>query len=317
MRWTQTFLAACLISTAVSAQPTRDRPAPLYIVSMMHAEDRPWFMHDQARFEAHAENLRALTDLFVDHGAKLAFQPDWTFIEGAKQWDPDLFTWMLNQGMGVDSHTHAKQGHTLESVAELLVGCGVPAVRIGNGHFNKRRLPGTNMFWAFSQLYGNTGEPYFEAICAYKDATTGEVDRSCTVWRPARVGDWHVHDPNSPVAYIGGGPMGALRSSQQLQEYLTWHLARVQPGRINVFYWHDSAHNYGPGPGGPRRIEDWDDFLTQTLDPLAAEGKVKWATFSEILDAHLALEASGNLGIAAGDTIPQLLGPATPQPMPR
>ena len=314
-------IAVLAFANVVSAQPPKPtRRTPLYIVSMMHAEDRLWFRENEAKFTGHAQNLRMLTNRFSDHRAKLASQPDWTFIEGAEQWDPGLFTWLLDQGMGVDAHTHARNGYTLESVADMLKGNGVPQVRVGNGHFNKTVLFGTNMFWAFSQPQKQTGHPYFEAICAYKDSQTGEVDRSTVVWRPAQSGDWHVHDPSTPVCYIGGGPLGALKSFMQLEETLRFRAQRTKPGYINVMYWHDSLHNYGPSPQATQRIEKWDAFLGDVVDPLAAQGRVKWATFSEILDAYLALEASGLSALQPGDEIPQPLGPGHiggPMPLPQ
>lgn len=312
MKWTWLVALTGLVvgSNHVVAQPPKlTRRPPLYIVSMMHAEDRPWFMQDQARFTGHAQNLRTLANRFSSHGAKLAFQPDWTFIEGAEQWDPGLFTWLLDQGMGVDAHTHARNGHTLESVADMLKENGVPEVRVGNGHFNKPVLVGMNMFWAFSQPQKTTGHPYFEGICAYKDSQTGEVDRSTIVFRPAQSGDWHMHDPSTPVCYIGGGPMGALKSFVQLEEMLRFRAQRTKPGYINVMYWHDSAHNYGPSPQAAQRIDRWDAFLGGVVDPLVAGGAVRWATFSEILDAYLALEASGKSALQPGDEIPQPFGP--------
>ena len=302
-------LLATSMSRATAQESPLTRQPPLYIVSMMHAEDRIWFKENRARFTGHAQNLRKLTNRFHAHEAKLAFQPDWTFIQGAKQWDPGLFTGLLDRGMGVDAHTHARHGYTLEKVADMLKECGVPEVPVGNGHFNKTVLFGMNMFWAFSQPQKDTGKPYFEAICAYKDSSTGEVDRSAIVWRPRQSGDWHVHDPETPVVYIGGGPMGALKSFQQLEEMLRFRLPRVKPGYTNVMYWHDSLHNYGPSPMAANRIDQWDEFLTEVADPLAASGKIRWATFSEILDAYLALEGSGASALQPGEEIPQLLGP--------
>jgi hypothetical protein len=302
-------LLAVSMSRGTTQESVLKRQPPLYIVSMMHAEDRMWFKESRPRFTGHAENLRRLTNRFHAHGAKLAFQPDWTFIAGAEKWDPGLFTWLLDRGMGVDAHTHANHGYTLEKVADMLKACGVPQVRVGNGHFDKPVLFGMNMFWAFSQPQKETGKPYFEAICAYKDSTTGEVDRSQIVWRPRQSGDWHVHDPKTPVFYIGGGPMGALKSFVQLEEVLRFRLPRVEPGYTNVMYWHDSLHNYPRSRRAAERIEQWDRFLGEVIDPLAASGKVRWATFSEILDAYLALEQSGASALEPGDEIPQVLGP--------
>lgn len=303
------LVSLLLTAARVDADPPVRRP-PLYIVSMMHAEDRPWYMHDQSRYEAHAGALRDLASVFADHGAKLAFQPDWTFVKGTQQWDPELFTWLLDQGMGVDAHTHAKQGWTLESVADLIAGTGVPDVRIGNGDFDKTTLVGTNMFWAFSQPQKDTGEPYFDAICAYKDSRTGEVDRAGIVWRPRQTGDWHVHDPETPVLYIGGGPIGALKSFAQLREQIQYRLKTVKQGYINVMYWHDPLAKYGQPQQAAQRIAGWEHFLGQEIDPLVASNRARWATFTEIADDYLALEASGASELGPGDAIPLLMGPA-------
>ena len=287
--------------------PQDDDLPPLYIVSMMHAEEQSFFLEDEAVFSEHARNLRALVEVFKRHGAKVAVQPDWTFIEGAKKWDPELFTWLIEQGMGVDAHAHATQV-TVEDVARKLTECGVEQVRIGNGDFQKQRPQGANWVWPFARP-GPDGDPFFDALVAYKDVPTQTVDTASVIWRPATAGDWHVHNPDSPILYIGTGPMGQLRTFDDLRQGLDIALKHVRPGVVNTFHWHDSVHKYGRAEPAKQRTEQWDQFLGEVIDPLVRAGKVKWATFSEMVDAHLELEWEDELALEPGDIVPQIESP--------
>ena len=103
--------------------------------------------------------------------------------------------------------------------------------------------------------------------------------------------------------------MGKLDSFDDLKAGLQMGLDAVQPGVINTMYWHDSVHNYGRAEKAEPRIDQWNRFLTEVIDPLVAEGKVQWATFSEMTDAYLALEADGSLALADSDEVEQLDSP--------
>jgi len=311
----------CLVSGAIGAGnegpldqdaiPT-SRP-PLYVVSMMHAEAHPVFMSNRHVLRTHARGLRRLTRVFLDHGAKLAFQPDWTFVEGARKWDPGLFEWLLAQGMGVDSHTHGNQ-FTVEEVAEQirdLVADPVDwRVRVGNGDFDRPRPRGMNFLWPFCQPWQDAVKPYLEAAVAYKNPATQDSDAAGIAWRPALFGDWHVHQPDTPIVYIGGGPLGPLRDDfTVLGQALEISRRHTRPGCINVLYWHDSLHQYSPPAVIEQRVEWWDEELTKTFDPLAAAGVIRWATFSEMLDAYLALEATPAFALQPGELIEEIDDP--------
>ncbi len=326
------LIAACValcanaaLAAADDGGPTRPRPGPLdeiatpalpmplYVVSMMHAEAKPFFVDDRQAFRTHARGLRRLAGVFSDHRAKLAFQPDWTFVAGAQKWDPELFEWLIAQGMGLDAHTHGNQ-FTVEEVAEQIRACVTEPVgwrvRVGNGDFNRPRPRGANFFWPFCRPWQDSRAPYLDAICAYKDAQPQDSDASGVVWRPALHGDWHVHDPTTPIVYIGGGPLGAVRGDfTVLQQAVEISLRHLRPGCINVLYWHDSLHQYHSTTAINKRVNKWEQALAETFDPLAAVGIVRWATFAEILDAYLELEASPQFALQPGEVIEQIDAP--------
>jgi hypothetical protein len=59
-------------------------------------------------------------------------------------------------------------------------------------------------------------------------------------------------------------------------------LAALRPDRVNVY--HFTVH---PGEFDPALV---DRFLTDVVDPLVAQGRVRWATFSEMTDAFIEWE---------------------------
>ncbi|MEA3401432.1 MAG: hypothetical protein U9R79_09365 [Armatimonadota bacterium] len=301
-------------------QTTPEAPIPLYVVSMMHAEDKQFFRNNRHALLTHARGLRELTGLFAAHGARLAFQPDWTFVEGVAKWEPELFDWLLEHGMGLDAHTHGTT-FTLEEVAEQIRACVSDAewrVRVGNGDFDRPRPRRANMFWPFARPWGADRTPYFDAVCAYKNPQTGVSDSAAVVWRPALHGDWHRHRSRVPLLYIGGGPLGALRHDfSVLSQALETGLSHRRRGCINVLYWHDSLHNYHSTPATAHRLQQWETALTNTFDPLVAQGKkIRWAAFSEIVDGYLELEGSPDFALQDGEVIEQISGPSnTPTSM--
>jgi hypothetical protein len=149
----------------------------------------------------------------------------------------------------------------------------VPDVRVGNGDWSKvpaiRPPPNANLLWPFGLPWEGTGKPYFEALCAYKSPATGVSDRAMIVWRPARQGDWHVHDPETPFVYIGGGPAGDVRNLWTVATAVSKCRGQARMGYVNVVYWHDSLHHYGQPHAAEVRMAEWEKLLTDVLDPLA------------------------------------------------
>jgi hypothetical protein len=61
---------------------------------------------NEAQFNFFSNVMRLLAQTFNNHGAKINFQADWTFIRGVEQWDPTFFYDLEAMGHEIDAHAH-------------------------------------------------------------------------------------------------------------------------------------------------------------------------------------------------------------------
>jgi len=264
-------------------------PPPLYIVSMMHAEEDPSYMDEQT-YLGYSETLRELKKVFEDHGAKIALQPDWTFIQGTVVHDPTLFSDFQASGHGVDTHAHETQ-YDLGQVHDMLDQAGVVDTIIANGGFDKTWGDG-NWVAYITHFQTPGGQQMFQAVNAYKDPLSQVVDSLATPIRPSTSGDWMVNDPNGLLVYIPGAPNSYLVGSnpsffQLLPQAVDYALEGVIPGRVNCFYWHDPVGLYNGSLLSKTRLDFWDQVLNNYFDQKVAQGDVVWANFTEMYQAYL------------------------------
>jgi hypothetical protein len=259
---------------------------PLYIVSMMHAEEQTQFL-SQSYYMPYAIHLRQLKQVFDNHGAKIALQPDWTFIQGTVNFDPTLFSNFQASGHGVDTHAH-ESINNLSAVHDMLDDAGVTGTIVANGGFTQT-WEGGNWAAYVAHFTDDTGKQMFLVSNAYKNPSTQEVDSLFTPIRPSTSGDWMVHDPDGPIVYIPGcdrkiesGP----NFFNDLPAAIDDALRGIVPGKINTFYWHDSVHGYGDAPIVPQLIANWDSLLTSYFDPKVESGELVWKNFGEMYEIY-------------------------------
>ncbi|MCD4655630.1 hypothetical protein K8T06_17045 [bacterium] len=269
---------------------------PLYIVSMMHAEESLPFHTDETIFTNHATRLRELSDLLVSHGAKLDFGPDWTFIEGVKQFDPTLLTDLLAAGHGVQTHAHESL-FDLGQVNAKLLEAGLTENCVSNGGFLKTGSGGTNWVGYVADFEDNEQNRLFRVSAGYKNSQTQEIYGIGHVFRPSKIGDWTVPDPDGPITYIGcnmpvieGG--GGGLDFDEIRDWIDEVLTRIDPEKVNTLYWHDSLHKYGNPAGALERMDLWESLLSEHLDPLVAAGRIEWRNFTEIDQIYRDMEQS-------------------------
>jgi len=267
---------------------------PLYVVSMMHAEEQDFYMNETT-FLGYADTLRSLQVVFDTHDAKIALQPDWTFIEGEMDFDPTLFSDLQAAGHGVDAHAHESE-YDIGDVHDLLDDAGVIDTIVANGGFAQDLGDDTN--WAAylaSFELGGTGEQMFHCAVAYKDASTQTVDSLYTPIRPSTTGDWMVHDPDGPIVYIPGAPTSGLTGSHPdfftlLPDAVDHALAGRIPGRVNTFYWHDPVSLYSGSPLSLTRIAFWNILFLDYFNDMVDSGDVVWVNFNEMHQLYLEWE---------------------------
>jgi hypothetical protein len=74
-----------------------------------------------------------------------------------------------------------------------------------------------------------------------------------------------------------------------LEDALLASIAAVDPGKVNVFHITIHPGELSGDPAEPYAVLQ--DFLVNVVQPLVAQGKLKWATCSEMADAYQAWEA--------------------------
>ena len=188
--------------------PPATTVTPLYIVSMMPADELSGYL-DQTTFLGYSAKLRKLEAIFNLHKAKIALQPDWSFITGEKEFDSTLFTDFQADGHGVDTRA-SETSHDLGEVHDLLDSTGITDTIVENGGFDKTwdTPPGGNWAAYVAHFQTTGGQQMFFVSDGYRDPASGAVDALFTPIRPSLTGDWMVDDPSGPIVYISGGAVG-------------------------------------------------------------------------------------------------------------
>ena len=260
----------------------------LYIVSMMHAEDFDFFKDHEVRFNEYADYLEAVAELFHEFHGKIDFGPDWTFIQGVRQWRPGLLMYLQALGHGVHTHAH-ETTMPIDQVNQRLETVGIANNAIANGGF------GQSNFVNYLAQFQDGAFQRFQAIVGYKDPSTNIPSDIGYCFRPSVTGDWQTEDSSGPLMYIGSNTPAVVGGGELNFNHLeSWILDRLQHlngGRINTLYWHDSLHNYTSSAAVDARLTQWRQLLAGPLRDLVLEGKVEWATFEEMLAICRAFEA--------------------------
>lgn len=284
---------------------------PLYVVSMMHAEESRPFHENQSMFDDHATSLRALSDLFASHGAKIEVGPDWTFIRGVQNFDPTLLTDLLATGHGIHTHAHETQ-YDLGEVNAMLHSAGVAGNQIGNGGWLESGPGGSNWVGYISDYRDVDRNQLFKVAVGYKNPDTQEIHGLGHAFRPSVTGDWTQHDPGGQLIYLGCNMSvddGANIDFETIIDWMNHVLSQIDPDAVNTMYWHDSVHNYGDPLVAQERMDLWETLLSNYFDHLVAAGRIEWKTFTEMGEIYRQWEAihCGETGVTIRMPYPEFV----------
>ncbi len=127
------------------------------------------------------------------------------------------------------------------------------------------------------------------------------------------------HDPSGAILYLPDGlsgresatrPPSLKRDEQAYFDYLEGQLREAlgaaAPDRVNVFHFNVHPGEFVDGPGRQAgaaagaaeahtaaKYAALESFLTEVVDPLVADGRLQWATYSQVADAYGQREAAG------------------------
>jgi hypothetical protein len=121
-------------------------------------------------------------------------------------------------------------------------------------------------------------------------------------WRPAGSGssqEMAQYDRNGVIVFIPSGIYPAhctnvggvpLPFGSQGFDYITRalraSLAEATPNRINAFSAYFHPDDFGPSEANQPGLYAWESWLSEIVDPLVADGRVRWSTFIEIARAY-------------------------------
>jgi len=266
----------------------------LYIVSMMHSEENVHFETDEKTFNNVVKSLKKLEVLFNEHDAKIDIGPDWTFVQAVLNFEPDFLTKHLALGHGIHTHAHETiDKYNIKGVSDLLLRAGV-VNRIANGGWgqtsSERISEGENWVGYLEDLKTDSEKPLFTTVVAFKNSKTQEPSKIGYIFKPSKVGDWRVNNPNGRLIYIGGGSTGEYKANvfdfNTYQDRINDKLVNLDPTKINTLFWHDSIHNYINPIKGVERTAQWEKALEEYFDPLIESGQIEWKTFQEMSDLY-------------------------------
>lgn len=262
-------------------------------------------------FKRHVEDIRTVAALIEKHGGRMTVQTQSPFTTQAIQSNDSLLADLEARGHEIALHFH-EDAHLGKNANALPAEtwCAVMKEEIALIHQAGAKKP--IRFWSGGNLYPHLLQA---AACAGLDVnsdwknpqtqTTAPALIGIHPWRPAGgangsdVSQFAQHNPNGKIIYLPDGifartDFNSMRRSDTtggdqayfefLKQSLLQSLAAAESGKTNVFHITIHSGEFRGDPKNPFGVID--QFLTNVVDPLVKQGKVKWATFSEMADTY-------------------------------
>lgn len=265
---------------------------------------------NSAFFDLHVAAIQEVATIVERHGGRMTVQAQSPFTSVAIQRGNWVLRQLAQAGHEIALHFH-EDDHLGPGSASLSPDRWCQVMREEIDFIRQASGVSTVSYWSGGNLYPKVFEA---ASCAglwvnsdWKNPTTQTTPAALHVvhpWRPAGGTDgmdfsaFLRHDPQGPVVFLPEGaydvedlkPPGSSEDDylQVVARGLQNSLAQAVPDKINVF--HFTIHPGELRQNGPEPFAKLDRFLTQYVDPLVAQGRVRWATFSEMARAYQAWE---------------------------
>jgi len=262
-----------------------------------------------ALFERHVRYLYDLAEVVERHGGVLVVQVQSPFTQVVAERGSPVLSDLEAQGHEIGLHFH-EDAHLGPNPERLPPEEWCRVMREEIELIRAAGVQGPIRYWSGGNLYPGLLEA---ASCAGLDVYSDWKDPryqsahehviGVHPWRPAGGPDpddmalFALHAPDGPVVYLPDGMIDPASFQEKrrivreegpgawftlLADYLQRSLAAACPDRVNVF--HFTLHP------GEFPLELIDRFLTEAVDPLVAQGRIRWATFSQMADAFIAWE---------------------------
>ncbi len=322
-----------LAASMAGAQP--ERPAELLFTIGMHIE--PLGVTEQGfrgstqgdyrqplLFERHVEDIRHIAAMVERHGGRMTIQAQSPFTTAAMERGERVLAELAARGHEIALHFHedahlgaqSSQGTAARWCAVLKD--EIELLRKASGVNRVRYWSGGNLYQDLLAAASCAG---LEINSDWKNPRTQSTPLELVgvnPWRPAggveedgsNVQRFAQHDPAGAVIFLPEGQydrtdFAASRRSQAaggdaayfeyLKKSLAASLEAARPERVNVFHFTVHPGEFRGDARDPFGVIE--RFLSEAVDPLAASGRLKWATFGEMADAFTAWERA-NPGVS-------------------
>ena len=267
-------------------------------------------------FQAGVEQLSLQLAIINAAGGRATVQLQSPFTTTAIRTGSTFLADMAAAGNELALHFH-EDAHLGENSGSLAVDTWCAVMREEIGYIKQAGGVDSIRYWSGGNLYPSV----FEAgACAGLDIngdwknpheqTTPVEFTSLNPWRPAGGTDgsdldlFVRNDPQGDVIYLPEGLIyrtgetnkqvlvasgGDAAYMDYLEHALLASIAAVDPNKVNVFHITIHPGELSGDPAQPYAVLQ--DFLVNVVQPLVAQGKLQWATYSEMADAYQAWEA--------------------------
>ena len=262
-------------------------------------------------FKRHVQDIQTVSAILEKHGGRMTIQTQSPFTTEAIKSNNSILTDLEARGHEIALHFH-EEAHLGNNDDKLSaeIWCAVMKEEIALIH--QAGAKKTIRYWSGGNLYPNLLQA---ASCAGLDVNSDWKNPKTQTAEPAMIGihPWRPaggsqgadvtkfaqNDPNGKIIYLPDGifartDFNSMRRSETsggdqayfefMKQSLLQSLAAAESGKTNVFHITIHSGEFVGDPKNPFAVID--QFLTEAVDPLVKQGKVKWATFSQMADAY-------------------------------
>jgi hypothetical protein len=268
-----------------------------------------------AYFKRGIEDIQAVASIVAAHGGRMTIQAQSPFTDAALANKSAILKDLAAAGheIGLHFHEDAHLGRNSSAIG-MDRWCAVMKEEIDL----IRQASGVSSvsYWSGGNLYLHL---FDAAACAglavnsdWKSPQTQTTDLSLmgvNPWRPAGGTDgadftrFAAHNPSGKIVFLPEGlfnreDFASMRRSEDaggdelyfeyLKQSLMDSLAAAQAGKVNVFHFTVHPGEFRGNSSHPFLVID--QFLKEVVDPLAKQGKIKWATFSQMATTYTTWE---------------------------
>ncbi len=285
--------------------------APLYFGIVVHIEPHEEYLNED-RYRRDAERLRRVAEIVAAHGGKMTVQTQPPFLDVAEQLGDPIHSELAAMGneIGLHFHEDVYVGSNSDTLPVGDYASAMTELRMRIEEVSGVRV--TN--WAGGNTYIHMWEAAaqagFRTNCNYKNRYTQTSAPGFAVvnpWRPAGAANEMerlAHDPDGSIVYVPSGvfPIHCQKLEAVPRPYcheafdyvtraLRASLQSATPGMVNTFYVTFHPGDFLEPQDDEEDFAVWDAWLTEIVDPLVADGRLRWATIEEMATAFEAWEA--------------------------